>query len=128
MSLKAIDGEKIYNQKENQLFVNDFNKARDFLLNIGCQKKAYQENTRELWQIDDVEITIDHWSFLKPFVEIESQSEIKVKEVVNILEFDYNKARFCFINKFYAEKYKISQDLVNNYTSKITFNIDNPFK
>src|SRR5688500_10028548 len=48
MSLKIVDGEKIENQKEIQLKVDDFDNAVGFLATIGCSKKAYQESKREL--------------------------------------------------------------------------------
>ena len=54
MSLKVVDGNKIYNQKETQLTVDDFEEAKKFLQGIGCDKRAYQESKRELWNLDGV--------------------------------------------------------------------------
>ena len=73
MSLKVISGNTIEDQKEICLTVNDFNEAVLFLESIGCVQKAYQESKRELWMLDDVEITIDEWPFLEPFVEVEGK-------------------------------------------------------
>jgi adenylate cyclase class 2 len=127
MSLKIIDGNKIDDQKEICLKINDFQQAESFLTSIGCQKKAYQESKRELWILDDTEITIDEWPFLEPFVEVEGKSEEIVKLVSEKLGFDYQKAVFCSADKLYNLKYGISQEIINNHTPEIIFNAPNPF-
>ena len=128
MSLKVIDGDKIHNQKEVMLVIDNFEEARKFLSEIGCEEKAYQENKRELWKLDDVEITIDEWPFLESFVEVEGKSEEQVKTVSEKIGFDYSKAKFCAIDTLYNEKYGISIDQINNHTPKILFKMENPFR
>ena len=73
LSLKVVDkaGINIDSQKEISFAVSDFDKTVLLLTSIGCQKKAYQENKRELWKLGQVEVTIDEWPFLDPYVEIE---------------------------------------------------------
>jgi adenylate cyclase class 2 len=127
MSLKIINGEKIKNQKEICLEVNDFNKAINFLLSIGCTIKSYQENKRESWLFDDIEITIDEWPFLKPFIEIEGKSEEKVKYFCKRIGLDYSKAMFCSVDVLYSKKYNIPLEVINFHTPKIVFNMKNPF-
>lgn len=127
MSLKVVDGKKIKDQKEICLKVDSFEKADNFLTTIGCKKKAYQESKRELWKIDGVEVTIDEWPFLEPFVEIESDSEEKVRRVAKKLGFNYSKARFCSVDTLYNKKYGVSEDVINNQTPQITFDRENPF-
>lgn len=127
MSLKVVDGDKIYNQKETELEVNNFEEARKFLLGIGCEEKAFQESKRELWELDGAEITIDEWPFLEPFVEVEGKSEEQVKTVSEKIGFDYSQARFCSIDTLYNEKYNASIEQINNNTPKILFKMKNPF-
>lgn len=127
MSLKVVDGDKIENQKEIELIVDDFESAVSLLKTIGCKNKAYQETKRELWELDNVEITIDEWPFLPPFIEVESDSEEKVKSVSEKLGFDYSEAKFCAVDTLYAEKYKITEDRINNHTPRIVFGDENPF-
>ncbi len=128
MSLKVVDGNRIHNQKEIQLTVDNFEEARNFLTNIGCEEKAYQESRRELWEMDGVEITIDEWPFLEPFVEVEGRSEEQVKAVSEKIGFDYSRAKFCSVDTLYNEKYGISIDRINNHIPKILFEMENPFK
>ncbi len=127
MSLKIVDGDKIENQKETQLTVDSFEQAIALLESIGCVKKAYQESKRELWELNGVEITIDEWPFLEPFIEIEGKSEEEVRAVAEKLDFDYKKAKFCDAGTLYSDKYGISEDRINNYTPEIVFNEENPF-
>jgi len=127
MSLKVVDGGKIEDQKETQLVVDSFDEARKFLLGIFCQEKAFQESRRELWLLDGVEVTIDEWPFLEPFVEVEGSSEESVKQVSEKLGFDYGLAKFCSVDILYNEKYGTSLDEINNKTPKILFDMENPF-
>jgi adenylate cyclase class 2 len=127
MSLKIIDGEAITDQKEIQIVVDSFAQAKELLISIGCQEKAFQESRRELWLLDRVEITIDEWPFLEPFVEVEGDSEDVVKAVSEKLGFDYGQAKFCSVDTLYSEKYGISIDKINNQTPRILFDMENPF-
>lgn len=127
MSLKIVDGNKIENQKEICIQVDNFRQAELFLITIGARKKAYQESKRELWKLNNVEITIDEWPFLEPFVEIEGKSEESIKKMCKKLGFDYKKALFCSVDHLYSRKYGISEDKINNETPEIIFNGKNPF-
>lgn len=127
MSLKVVDGNKIENQKEIYLEINDFNKAVSFLELIGCKKKAYQESKREIWEIDNVDITIDEWPFLEPFIEIEGKSKKSVESVCLKLGFNYEKAIFDSADYLYNKKYKVSKKIINDLTPRIVFGEKNPF-
>jgi adenylate cyclase, class 2 len=127
MSLKVVDRDKIHNQKEICLEIDDFSKAVIFLESIGCKKRAYQESMRELWTVDGVEVTLDEWPFLEPYVEIEGKSEKSVGEVSKKLGFDYKNALFCSIDILYENKYGIPKDFINNKIPEIKFNGKNPF-
>ncbi len=127
LSLKSISGKKITDQKEICLNIDDIDSARQLLLHLGCKQKAYQENWRELWKLNDTDITIDHWPFLNPYLEVESDSENKVKRACKLLGLDYQKAIFGSADIIYAKKYKIPLDRINNHTPKIIFKMKNPF-
>ncbi|MBI2573443.1 CYTH domain-containing protein [Candidatus Woesearchaeota archaeon] len=127
MSLKVVDGDRIQDQKEIYLTVSSFEIAQDILIRLGCTKKAYQESKRELWKLGSVEITIDEWPFLEPFVEIEGKNEAAVKNVTRKLGFDYTKAIFGAVDVLYSKKYNISKNRINNKTPLILFKCKNPF-
>ena len=117
----------IESQKELLFKVDDFDKAMELLSTIGCKQKSYQETRRELWNLDDVEITIDEWPFLEPFIEVEGTSEKKVKAVSEKLGFNYKNALFCAVGTLYSKKYGFDEDIINNKTPKIIFDMENPF-
>ncbi len=127
MSIKVVNGSRIEDQKEVCLIIDNFENAKVFLETLGCIPKAYQETKREIWTLDNVEIAIDEWPFLEPFVEIEGTSEAAVKNVAEKIGFDYNKALFCAVAKLYNMKYNLSEDQINNHTPRIVFGEENPF-
>ena len=93
---------------------------------IGCTQKAYQESKRELWVFDEVEITIDEWPFLEPFVEVEGISEEIVKSISEKLNFDWQEAIFGAAGKVYNKKYGIEEEKVNTMP-ELVFKMKNPF-
>jgi hypothetical protein len=107
--------------------VDNFNKAVELLTAMGCRNKAYQESKREIWRLDNAEVTIDKWPFLETFVEAEGQSEKAVKAVSEKIGFDYGKALFCVVGTLYRMKYGISENIINNRTPRIIFGGHNPF-
>ncbi|PWB38358.1 MAG: hypothetical protein C3F02_04260 [Parcubacteria group bacterium] len=127
LSLKAVIGQRLTDQKEICLTVDNFEQASELLKLIGCQPKAYQESKRELWKIAAVEITIDEWPFLEPFVEIEGRSEKAIRNVARKLGFDYRQAMFGSVDYQYAAKYKIPLKKINRQTPLIVFKMKNPF-
>ena len=127
LSLKTVDGDKIENQKELLLRVDNFDTAVSILESIGCEPKSYQETKRELWTLDNVEVTIDEWPFLEPFVEIEGTSEEVVRQSADILGFVWHDALFCAVGKLYEMKYGIPEDEIN-VAKKIVFDMENPFR
>ncbi|MFH1456774.1 MAG: CYTH domain-containing protein [Patescibacteria group bacterium] len=129
MSLKAVfgGGKKIGDQKEIDLEIDDFEKGRQILEEIGCKTVSFQESKRELWKLNEVEITIDEWPFLEPLVEIEGSNEKQVKKIAEKLNFDYSQAEFNSADAFYAKKYNLDLDFVNNKIPRIVFDEKNPF-
>ena len=127
MSYKSFDGDKIENQKELCIEVSDFDKAVEFLELIGCKKKSFQESKRELWKLDNVDIMMDEWPFLEPFVEVEGKSEEDVRKVSEKIGFDYSKALFSNAGMLYQKKYNIPNSEINK-EPLIIFNMENPFK
>jgi len=127
MSLKVVDGDHIENQKEICLEIDNFDGAVELLKTVGCEEKAYQETLREKWSLDEVEVTIDTWPFLEPFVEVEGKSEIDVKAVSEKLGFDWNNALFCSIDVLYSKKYGLDTKVFTDLAPLIVFEMENPF-
>lgn len=127
MSLKVVSGDRIEDQKEICLTVDDFDAAVQFLSMVGADRKAYQETKRELWSLGGVDVTIDEWPFLEPFVEVEGKDEAEVRSASEKIGFDYAAALFCSVDTLYARKYGFAEDVFNNHSSLVVFDMDNPF-
>ena len=105
LSLKRIESvDHIEGQKELSVVVSDFNGAVALLDAMGCIRKGYQVTKRELWMMDGVEITIDEWPYLEPYIEVEGSSEEVVKQVSGKLGFDYAGAVFASADIVYAKR------------------------
>lgn len=126
-TLKIVNTGKIEDQKELEIEVGSFDDTVEFFERIGCRKKSYQETKRERWILDGVEVTIDEWPFLEPFVEVEGKNEEEVRKVSEKLGFDWGKALFCAIGHLYYRKYDMPEHYFNNKIPKIIFEMKNPF-
>lgn len=128
LTLKSVDGKTIAGQKEILTTVGDVDNTVSLLEAIGCERKSYQESKRELWRLGDVEIAIDTWPFLEPYVEVEGPSEDTVKDASVRLGFDYETAIFDTVNGIYKQKYRKTLDeLDSEVLRSFTFEMRNPF-
>lgn len=127
MTYKHIHGDSIEDQKEINIEIDNFDYGVEFLKLLGCTAKAYQENKRETWHLDDAEVCIDEWPFLDPYVEIEAENEHIVRAVSEKLGFKWGEAMFGSVGSVFAKVYTISVDRVVNHTPKIVFDMENPF-
>lgn len=120
MAVKEVRGLGINDTYEVELIVNDFDTASAFFEACSIPAKAFQENMREAWVRDNVEVTIDTWPGLNPFVEIEGGTEEKVKEISNELGFNFEKAVFGSIDIVYEKELGIPAETIIRL-SEITF-------
>jgi len=120
MTVKEVRGSGINDTYETEIIVNDFDDASALFEACGFPAKAFQENMREVWNREKVEITIDTWPGLKPFVEIEGASEDIVKRVSIELGFDFDKAVFGSIDLVYEKELGIPAKTIINLP-EITF-------
>ena len=120
MTIKEIRGLGVNDTYELELMVNDFDIATAFFEECNIHEKAFQENMREMWNRNGVEVTIDTWPGLNPFIEIEGENEKTVIEVSNELGFDFKKAVFGSIDLVYEKELGISAQKIINLP-EITF-------
>lgn len=112
MAIKEIRGSGINDTYEAELIVNDFDTACAFFEACNIHAKAFQENMREVWVRDGVEVTIDTWPGLKPFMEIEGENEKIVRDVSKELNFDFEKAVFGSIDLIYEKELNIPSETI----------------
>lgn len=112
MTIKEIRGSGIDDTYEIELIVNDFDTAVSFFESCEIFEKAFQENLREVWVRKDVEVTIDTWPGLKPFIEIEGKDKQTVQNASTELGFDFNQALFGSIDLVYEKELGIPKDII----------------
>lgn len=118
----------IDDQKEIEFEISDMNAGIEFLLALGARMTNYSETLRERWEMEGVEIDIDTWPHLEPYIEIESDSEDRVKRVAQALGFDWSEAKFCGAGKIYEMVYGIHPDkLATDRVVRLTFTDPDPF-
>lgn len=90
---------------EIETTVGDFDTAVQLFAEAGWKYQSYQESRRELWLCDGVQVTIDEWPWIKPYVEIESGSEDIVRQVATKLGFTWSDAVFSSVNTVYRRAF-----------------------
>lgn len=90
---------------ELETTVGDFDTAVKIFQEAGWEYLTYQESRRETWHLGEVEIVIDEWPWIKPYVEVEASSIGAVKETATALGFDWNDAIFGSVDVIYERDY-----------------------
>ena len=100
------DANSIDGVEEVETRVDDFDKAVRILDETGMNRDAYQETKRETWDRNGVEIVLDEWPWLEPFIEIEGPDEESVRLMAEELGFDWSNAVFGGVSSVYIKTYK----------------------
>ena len=119
-SYKQLIDRTLEGTKEICVEVNNFEKTCDLLMAVGFDIKSYQETKRERWDFDGVEVTIDTWPWIQTFVEIEGESEEKLKQTAQKLDLDWNKALFGSVENAYQDIYDVTEEEIDGWEN-ITF-------
>jgi len=107
LAIKEIHTDEIDGTKEIEVDVSDFEKTNTILNKLKYTHKAYQENKRISYKFKDVEVEIDFWPKIPPYIEFEAKSKEKIEEVVNLLGFKMADTT-CLNNIKIYEKYGIN--------------------
>jgi len=120
LSYKQLNHRDIDGTQEVNLVVDNFDAACKFLESIGLKQKSYQETKRESWMLGDVDIEIDTWPWIPPFVELEGTSEQAIKDLAANLGLDWSKALHGSVETAYQSYYDFTEEEIDNWP-KITF-------
>ncbi len=128
LSLKAFERNAITGQKELLLVIDSFDNASALLESLGCKRRSYQESKRESWKLGEIDLSIDTWPFLEPYIEIEGPSEGTVRNTAAQLGLSYGEAVFGPVSTIYRLRYgKTLEELDASILEHFTFDIVNPF-
>lgn len=107
-----IEKNSIDGTKELEIKVSSFEETNQLLNILGYQPKAYQENRRIRYTINNVEIDIDTWPLIPTYLEIEGKSVEEVKQVENLLEINQEDITSLNCQDIYLEKYGIDIETI----------------
>jgi adenylate cyclase class 2 len=97
--------------KELEVEVSDFDKTVQIFSEAGWQYKTFQESKRETWKLNGVEVVIDEWPWLKPYIEIEGDSETAIKATAEQLNLDWSDVIFGHIDALYEQQYDFREGI-----------------
>lgn len=90
---------------EIETTVDDFDTTKALLEASGMIFHTYQESRRETWKLGDVEVVIDEWPWMPPYIEIEGDNEASIREAAAILGFSWDEAVFGGVDVVYRMVY-----------------------
>lgn len=107
--------------KELETVVKDFEVMINIFRKLWLNEKSYQETYREVWSINnEIEIMIDLWPWLNPYIEIEWENEELVRKYSSLLWFDYNVWIFWTSFQVYEKESWLDYEFMNSL-KEITF-------
>jgi adenylate cyclase class 2 len=112
--------------REHETTVGNFEAAVEILGLAGLEAKSYQESRRETWRLGTVEVVLDEWPWLKPYIEIEGDSEQDVRDAASELGFSWELAVFGSVTSAYQVQYPEgdSRQLIN--IPRVSFDLPVP--
>lgn len=90
--------------KEIEVMVDNFDKQKQLLEQVGLKSRNYQENYREEWVLKGVKIDIDTWPIIGTYIEVEGKSEEEVRQVCSMLGLSYEDGIFDTTDVIYKQK------------------------
>ncbi len=90
---------------EIETTVDDFDATKALLEASGMIFHTYQESRRETWKLGDVEVVIDEWPWMPPYIEIEGDNEASIREAAATLGFSWDEAVFGGVDVVYRMLY-----------------------
>ncbi len=115
MTWKRTDDDRVDGTQELEIEVSDFEGAIALLATTGLLVVARQETKRETWQLDDIEVVIDTWPGLNPFIEIEGPTIGDVTRAAFELGFNMDQAVFGGVGNVYKIELGFVPEAVNNW-------------
>lgn len=94
--------------KEIEVEVSDFDNTLTIFSEAGWHYITFQESKRETWKLGDVEIVIDQWPWLEPYIEIEGPTEAAIRAVAEKLGLKWKDAKFVNVDVLYNKQYEFA--------------------
>jgi adenylate cyclase class 2 len=112
---------------EIEVTVSNYDDTIDIFRKLGMIIHTDQETMRETWKVGAVEVVLDEWPWLDPFIEIEGPTKDSVVQVAKKLGFNWKAAVFGSVTVAYREQYTaIVKDEHISKIPEIKFDLPRP--
>ena len=115
LAYKQLNDRTLHGTKEVSVTVSDFEQTCRFLEAIGLEEQSYQETKRESWKLGDVEIELDEWPWIPPFLEIEAPDEAQLREAAQKLGLELEEAVHGSVEIAYTTVYDVTDQEVDHW-------------
>jgi len=88
LTIKDISDNSISGTKESEIIVSSFDTTDEILNQMGYYARSKQENRRIQYSLDGVEVDIDIWPLIPPYMEFEANNEDDIYRVCDKLGID----------------------------------------
>lgn len=99
---RAVDG-----TNELEIVVSDFDKTNFILKELGYVHRNYQENYREMYYLNGVEISIDTWPLIPTYVELEAKDKKSIDSVLKLIDYEKDNLTTLDVTSIYSDIYNI---------------------
>lgn len=107
LTIKEIQENSKMNAKEMEIVVSDFETTNEMLEELGYTHRNYQENLRQVFMLDGVEISVDSWPLIPPYAELEGKDLESINKVMQKLGVSQDKITTLDVTSIYKEIYNI---------------------
>lgn len=105
MGYKQTDTLDIDGTKEIETLVGNFDAAVAIFKQLEIDGGSFQESKRESWRLGEVQIELDEWPWLEPYIEIEAGQVELVHDMAAKLGFDMAAAVSGDVMSAYRDQY-----------------------
>ena len=90
--------------KEIEIKADNFEMANKLIEEMGYYRKKLAEKQRDSYSYQGMDIEIDEWPLLEPYIEIEGNNIDKIYELANLLGYSKEQTRVMNTEDVYLEK------------------------
>ena len=127
LTYKQTNEHEFGGANEIEVTVSNYEDTIEIFNKLGLMVYNDQETMRETWRAGEVEVVLDEWPWLDPFIEIEGPTKESVMDVSKKLGFSWKTAVFGSVTVAYRQQYTdITSDDHISAIPEIKFNLPRP--
>ena len=108
LTVKEITQNSKMNTKEWEVEVSNFEETNKILNELGFEYRNKQENKRQIYKLNNIEISIDTWPLIPPYAELEADNENDILNLVKELDINEKDITYLDVTSIYMQIYGIN--------------------